>query len=343
MNNQEAKNYQKTNQNEEEKIMERRKQEILSNLTAFKKVYYEKQEGLQEMLILQNEMTKVMFGEDQHFHKGFYNIINEVRDYRFHDKRIRNEVANRFINNCYTLVNKIKCEKSGLQGEKIANYSLDNIKEEHVVLRNLELDDNGKKTEIDFIVITRYGIFILEIKNTRHDVIIDDKGNYYTISSNNVKRFDKNIGIKCNNRKSLLEKVIKESKFANVLEHKDIQQIVVFTNTQINVKNDYKYIKECYLPILPHMIDEFKGKEILSRRDMSNLLIYLKAKESSSEYLPVELDVEQFKNDFADIVVTMEKEKCEYPNYNNKESIRYKINSFFKRKFFGMHRKKSVA
>ena len=343
MNNQETKIYQKTNQNKEEKLMEKRKQDILSNLTALKNVYYEKQEGLQEMLTLQNEMEKEMFGETQFGHKGFYNIINEVRDYRFHDKRIRNEVVNRFINNCYTMVSKIKCEKSGLQGEKIANYSLDNIKEEHVVLRNLELDDNGKKTEIDFIVITRYGIFILEIKNTRNNVIIDDKGNYYSISRNNNKIYDKNIGIKCNNRKSLLEKVIKQSKFSNALEHKEIQQIVVFTNTQINVKNDYKYIKECFLPILPHMIDEFKGEEILSRRDLSNLLIYLKAKESPSGYLPVELDVEQFKNDFADIIVTMEKEKCEYPNYNNKESIGYKINSFFKRNFFGTYRKKSVA
>ena len=307
--------------------MESGKLEILSNLTALKNVYYEKQEGLQEMLKLQKEMVKEMFGENQFVHKGLYNIINKVRDYRFHDKRIRNEVVNRFINNCYTVVGKIRCEKSGLQGERIANYS----------------DDNGKKTEIDFIVITRYGIFILEIKNTRHDVIIDDKGNYYTISSNNNKIYDKNIGIKCNKRKSLLEKVIKQSKFEKVFQYKDVQQIVVFTNTHIKVKNDYQYIKECFLSTLPHMIDEFKGKEILLRRDMSNLLIYLKAKESPSEYLPVDFDVKQFKNDFADILVTMEKEKCEYPNYNNKESIGYKINSFFKRYFFGTYRKKSVA
>ena len=322
--------------------MENRKNEILTNLTALKNKYYGKQEGLTEILKLQKEMTSEMFSNESIVHRNFYDIINGISNFRFRDKRIKNEIAGSFISNCYKITNKLKSEKSGMQGERIANYSLDNIREEYVVLRNLELDDNGKKTEIDFVVITKYGVFILEIKNTTRNVIIDNVGNYFTISFRGEKHFDKNIGIKCNNRKALLEKAIKKAGFLEILVKKEIQQIVVFTNTEIKVQNDFKYIKECYLSTLPHIIDEFRGEQILSRRDMSNLLIQLQAQESQSEYLPINLDMEQFKNDFADILIIMEQEKRIYNNWNKKDTIITRMNQLGK-KIYDVYIKKFVA
>lgn len=309
----------------EETKMEGRKQEVMNKLTALRSTHYGKKEGLDEMLKLRSQMAWQMLGRDHGRQCQYYDIINCVRDFRFHNKQISQTIVPRFVKKCYVMHDRIGAEMSGNKGEEIASYALDNIKTDHLVLRNVELDDNGKKTEIDAVVITKYGIFILEIKNSTVDITIDEKGNYYRITKNGIKMLDKNIGVQCNNRKTVLERVIAKSNFADILKTKEIQELVVFTNSNIKVENNYPYIKDCYLSTLPHIIDEFRGEEILSRRNMSNLAIYIQAREKHSEYLPVEFNIENFKDDFATLLITMEEEKEKYPRDYDKESLIYKL------------------
>lgn len=55
---------------------------------------------------------------------------------------------------------------AGNRGEEIFNYIISNIlHSDDVLLNNISLDVNGKKTEIDNVIINKNGIFIVEIKN----------------------------------------------------------------------------------------------------------------------------------------------------------------------------------
>ena len=75
---------------------------------------------------------------------------------------------------------------------------------------------------------------------------------------------------------------------------------------------------------------------------MSNLLIQLQAQGSQSKYLQINLDMEQFKNDFADILIIMEQEKRIYNNWNKKDTIITRMNQLGK-KIYNVYIKKFVA
>ncbi|MCH5314772.1 MAG: NERD domain-containing protein [Eubacterium sp.] len=75
---------------------------------------------------------------------------------------------------CFLAVNsktEYECEQkeikyAGNKGEEIFNYIISNIlHSDDILLNNISLDVNGKKTEIDNVIINKNGIFIVEIKN----------------------------------------------------------------------------------------------------------------------------------------------------------------------------------
>lgn len=57
-------------------------------------------------------------------------------------------------------------KRAGREGEEIAySYIKEVLTEEDIILRNVELEYDGKECECDNIIINKYGVFIIEIKN----------------------------------------------------------------------------------------------------------------------------------------------------------------------------------
>lgn len=57
-------------------------------------------------------------------------------------------------------------KRAGRRGEDIAfNYISEVLTPEDTILRNVELEFDGKECECDNIIVNRYGVFIIEIKN----------------------------------------------------------------------------------------------------------------------------------------------------------------------------------
>lgn len=60
----------------------------------------------------------------------------------------------------------INIKKSiGDKGEEEVAQKLDKIKHETIILRNLILGEGNKTTEIDTLVISEHGIYVIEVKN----------------------------------------------------------------------------------------------------------------------------------------------------------------------------------
>ncbi len=68
-----------------------------------------------------------------------------------------------------------KISRCGLAGEEKTYDMLLNLPKAYTVLNNIELEVNGKKGELDLLVISEFGLFIVEVKN-HSGTIIGRKG-----------------------------------------------------------------------------------------------------------------------------------------------------------------------
>lgn len=288
--------------------MKERIKEIESQLTSLAKEKYAKKELLSQMLALQNEIVCATFNEEhaQRADLRLWDVEKHLSQLNEGCGNVADELLSSFVAQSRQLSEKIKAEFSGAKGESKALKSLQTNPNSQKILRNVELTLGDHRTEIDLIVITKSDIFLLEVKNTAKDIVIDEKGNYCRRAYNGDLVFDKNIGEKMNEKEYLLREALKNAGVENV----NIQSLVVFTNSGINVTNNYKYITECYLSQLPHIVSNTQGIERFSEREINKVAQIILNSQSKHEYY-VEFDVERLKNTFATLIATLEKAKAE--------------------------------
>lgn len=73
---------------------------------------------------------------------------------------------------------QIVAAETGLYGEKQVAYELKNSGMDMFIAHDLYLEKNGLSAQIDFLVVTRKHVFVIECKNLYGNVEIDDKGNF---------------------------------------------------------------------------------------------------------------------------------------------------------------------
>lgn len=66
---------------------------------------------------------------------------------------------------------RYKIISTGLLGEEIVSNTLDLLPDEYTVINNIPINYNGKQAEIDSLIISKYGLFIVETKNYQGDII----------------------------------------------------------------------------------------------------------------------------------------------------------------------------
>ena len=277
--------------------------EILMDMTAFRKETFQREEILDELLELQKNLVNAAFSED-HAGKGSLRIW----DVEKHLERLNSErgnIANAelevFEEKCKFICNLIKAEISGRNGEDKAFRALDVIYGKKRIIKNCEMTEGDERTELDAVVVTPKGIFIIEVKNTNKDVTIDENGDYYKRGI--YMNWDSNIGEKMNLKQKLLCNALTKAGFDKEIK---IQNIVVFTtNNRIEVICRYEYIKTCFLSLLPHIINNFKGYSIYSDEDMDAIVNVIEKARCKESY-PMEMDMAQFKLEFAELMTKLE-------------------------------------
>lgn len=70
----------------------------------------------------------------------------------------------------------------GIIGEKSVSYQLNKLdKEKYFVINDIVIPtSNGKRTQIDHVVVSEYGIFVIETKNYRGWIVGDEHSQYWT-------------------------------------------------------------------------------------------------------------------------------------------------------------------
>ena len=148
---------------------------------------------------------------------------------------------------------KINCIKKGINGENKILYTLMHSDIPMYILHDLNLDINGFKSQIDFIVVTKKILYIIESKDLNGNLDIEEDGTF-TRRIGKYKKGIKNPRTQNMEHELTLNKIIRLEKL-----HIRYKSIVVLSNdnTYINykkgskskfnniVRNDqlYKYIK----------------------------------------------------------------------------------------------------
>ena len=285
--------------------------ELTNQITAFSKEKYGKNEFLQEYLTFEKQVGMLTFNEEHAENAKLR--ISDVVDYlhkKLENQECNNEISElleRIDNNSRVFSNLIGREKAGTKGEILAQRSLEALTEEHIKLYNVELKKEENKGEIDAVVVTKKAIFLIEVKNSNHDMVIDSRGNYYR--ARGYMDLDYNIGEKINNKEVLLRNALEQ--FCKTRKNTmNIVKLVVFANSKINVVNRYKYVEKCYLSQLPHIIDEYEGEDVYTLEELWCIKDCIKNAESKELYLPA-LDFVQFKSDIATALAIIEESSKE--------------------------------
>lgn len=293
--------------------------EMVCGMDSFSKEKYSKGEILDEMIQLEHEMIKHTFGNESENYKlrdvgEYYKKKNQEMRY------VASEELTKFINGSRKLHCLLKAEISGRKGEEKAFAVLDTLNGSNVVLKNVELREGELKTEIDALVITPKCVTIIEVKNTSKDVYINETGNYYRTGE--FLKWDSNLGEKMSLRERMLKNVLSRIGYDWI----EIKSVVVFTDNRIEVHNKYKSLKTCFIGQLIHIIRKNGYNNCLSDKDINVIGLAIKDAEQHEEY-PFGFNVEQYKRDYATLVVKLSEAQERRAN-----SLLYKVICFFNNK-----------
>lgn len=278
-----------------------KRKEVLSSMTAFNRESYSKKELLPEMFKLQSEMVNQIFNET---HADLSTL--KIYDVERHLEQLNEELQHiadkelaTYKAGCKEFCNLIKAEISGNRGEAKVFRTLEFLKSQNIVLRNVELKDENNRTEIDALVITSKGLTIVEVKNTVKDIFIDEAGNYFRTGE--FLKWDCNIADKMLLKESLLRRALEGTTYEGI----PIKKIVVFTDSRISVQNKFPELMTCFASQLVHLIDGDKSKLIYVPEDLACIEELVKRADHNAEYI-FEFDVNKFKNDFVNLLIKLE-------------------------------------
>lgn len=174
-------------------------------------------------------------------------------------------------NKVLALVNSIdeeiyKIEK-GSDGEKELMYYLENSYIPMYVLPDVTLSNN-KDGQCDFIVITRYNIYVLECKNWNCKYLnVDEKGQFSICYRKGDKYENKNIISpyqRNKNHTKLLNQILNKKYDFNFNSEEIIKSALVFTNKKMNfnINNDIVKSETMYADVLPLYIETLDKNSI---------------------------------------------------------------------------------
>lgn len=185
--------------------------------------------------------------------------------------------------------------KKGAKGEKRTRDGLRNLEFSPGVkiLYNITLDDGTDRTEYDAIVLTSYGIFVVEAKNLNGDARITEKG----ILVRKDDRFGEyNLGEKMNRKEFLLRSCLGE--LASVPYH----ALLLYVNEQADIEDEYHLIPITYCNTVAEAIQQFDhGDELITAEELKRIEAEITSHQIDARY-PCGVNCQQIIEDLTVIM-----------------------------------------
>lgn len=226
---------------------------------------------------------------------------------------------------------QIKIAQYGLQGEKSIAFELKNSGMDMYILHDIYLEVDGLSAQIDYLLVTRKHIYVLECKNLIGNIEVDNSGNFirtYELSGKKIKegiyspitqnqrhlQVIKELGLK--RRKNILAKTLYEKSFESA--HKSLV-VLANSKTCLNAKFAKKEVKDKIIR-LDQLNARIKEIEATSREsEMSSDVM----KEVAESFLSVSVkNRSDYAKKYEELVAAVE---CNAKNADTKSYIKEEI------------------
>lgn len=150
------------------------------------------------------------------------------------------EISN-YINNRYSYINnQFKSAVIGIEGENLVNQHI-NMHHNIINLYDVNLKFNSKQIQCDNILITKKGIFVLEVKNygtnSNYSLFIDKDGRWLKKTGDNFSKLS-NATEQNNRHVAILDDAINSTLGNTLDDFIEAKNIVVIANDTINICNN---------------------------------------------------------------------------------------------------------
>lgn len=277
---------------------------------------YTKQEIIDMLKDMQNEMSEYVYGitkEESKLPKQFVSSLeNLITQYDIKEY----ELQHRFVSNMDYLGHTIACYINGQKGEAKAKEGLRLLEEDPntEVLYNIELKDDELCTEYDAIVINEYGIFVIEVKNSKTNIEITKDG---WLSKDDSFPYD--IPYKMGIKENLIKKYLGDDFPTHY------QGVMMVPNYRVVINDNYKKIPITHGKGIASKIKEYKEVENkLSNKEIINIKNIILKGNSNTYKVKCRVNCEEIINDFVALITLIEEAKKateEIALQDNKSSI----------------------
>ena len=152
---------------------------------------------------------------------------------------------------------EISAAEAGLRGERQIAYELKNSGMDMFIAHDLYLEKNDLSAQIDFLVVTRKHVFVIECKNLYGNIEVDDKGNFIRHKglgkfyrkegfTSPVSQNERHLNVLKQIRKEYKTNVVTQTIFLEKVFPLAYRSIVVLANpkTILNDKNAPKEVRD---------------------------------------------------------------------------------------------------
>lgn len=262
-------------------------------------------ERLNGLLDYQSLVLSEVFNDDHAENLRLRDVAAHFEDLAREKGYEENEIIRTAIDDMDTIAKEIAIAISGASGERQVAKAIRYVRRNVIALPNISLSDGEDKTELDQIVITSNGIFVLEVKNYKKDITISEAGQIY--GPCNKHYCDKNLGEQMNVKRYLLRSKLEKALAdmgADLKVH--IESRVVFSDASISVTDLYRQERYCFKTNLPHEIENLSSDISYSYDQMRTIASLIIGFAETDDTYDVGLDFDRIRKNFAQALVILE-------------------------------------
>lgn len=243
-------------------------------------------ELLNKYLDTQNEILKMVFEENYSQHLRamdlVYHLEEKQKQYGLED----NPYINSLKSDLDILSLNIGTIINGLNGEKYA-YSKIRLFEDMVdVEKNIEIEVDGLRAELDFIIITPNGAVVCpEVKYRSKDLTISERGvcSGHDFAEDSSK--SKSVIDQLNLHNGIIRRIVREWGGEDAVNEITIVSPLLFANKNKSVIDNSGQVDVCYLHNIEAYIKNISGSRKLTSEERKNLMsVFLKHRIEAGVY-----------------------------------------------------------
>ena len=250
-----------------------------------------RKEQIIETLVAQTLLTKEEFHNDELLIalKEFANSMLEIVIDKEHASHLTIRNLSRYIRNQAEAVGlsddldvtyaaeqldklskRIHILESGIKGEARAKRAMFGIDTPNRILKNVEINVDGEPYEIDFVVINKSGIYVIESKHFSRDMLIDENGNLVPVTPYGNEQCVKKIRMQMANQRAAVRSTLAEAYGDMPCITENIKSVLLCTGDgKITDVCEKELILDC--DVIASYLNSNESKLCLSRNEINTL------------------------------------------------------------------------